>query len=210
MLEEAFVEMVLRRNRGWPWPDDSWGLTPMFGEDGWCRACGTPLSEQIGSLRLQRKGMQAARGAWIPNWRFDAICLDAALAEEVRARFPVSLLPLKWPRGEDAGAFQLVVPSGDVAWFDRDELGAAARARHGTDGARCGRCGTWRWMPLEGDLLPPLCVPGRELCGDAVASPEWFGDGCQSFRQILVRRSLGELLVHASPRDFLLRDPAWR
>lgn len=32
-----YVEIVLRRNRGWPWPEDSWGLSPMYGEDGWCR-----------------------------------------------------------------------------------------------------------------------------------------------------------------------------
>ncbi|MBE2321137.1 hypothetical protein DVA67_034710 [Solirubrobacter sp. CPCC 204708] len=59
-------------------------------------------------------------------------------------------------------------------------------------------------------MLPPLVVREHDLSGDAVASPEWFGDGCKSFRQMLVRRSLGELLAHASPRDFALRDPAWR
>ena len=65
-------------------------------------------------------------------------------------------------------------------------------------------------MPLRGDLLPPLRVREHELSGDAVASPAWFGDGCQSFRQTLVRRSLGELLAHASPRDFVLRNPGRR
>lgn len=33
-----YVELHLERNRGWPWPEDSWGLTPTFGEDGWCHA----------------------------------------------------------------------------------------------------------------------------------------------------------------------------
>jgi hypothetical protein len=38
------------------------------------------------------------------------------------------------------------------------------------------------------------------------ASPEWFGDGAQAFRQLVVRRSLAEALVAASPRDFSIRD----
>jgi hypothetical protein len=41
---------------------------------------------------------------------------------------------------------------------------------------------------------------------DAIASPEWFGDGCQSFRQILVCRQLAELIESASPKDFKVRD----
>jgi hypothetical protein len=37
---------------------------------------------------------------------------------------------------------------------------------------------------------------------DVVASPEWFGDGWNSYRQILVRFELAEILAAASPRDF--------
>lgn len=61
-----FVEFGLTRNSGWPWPEDSWGLDPMFGEDGWCRSCGVPRRPQSGSLVLQRKGA-VAEGVWIPN-----------------------------------------------------------------------------------------------------------------------------------------------
>jgi hypothetical protein len=43
---------------------------------------------------------------------------------------------------------------------------------------------------------------------DVAASPEWFGDGWNSYRQILVRRELAELLAGASPRDFKVKD-AW-
>jgi hypothetical protein len=41
---------------------------------------------------------------------------------------------------------------------------------------------------------------------DVAASPEWFGDGWQAFRQILFRRPLAELIANASPRDFRIRD----
>jgi hypothetical protein len=179
----------------------------MFGEDGWCRACGTPLSVQVGSLVLQRKGLQAARGAWMPNWRFDALCVSASLAAEIGARFSVPMLPIQWPRGAPAPAYQLLARATKTSWFDAEQLSAAAHARHGTDGARCHTCNTWRWMPLDFRALPALRVISEDFQEDIAASPEWFGDGCQSFRQILVRRDLGELLVRASPRDFGLCDP---
>jgi hypothetical protein len=41
-----------------------------------------------------------------------------------------------------------------------------------------------------------------------VASPEWFGAGKQSFRQILWRRDLADFLVAASPKDFKVQDVA--
>lgn len=37
---------------------------------------------------------------------------------------------------------------------------------------------------------------------DVAASPEWFGDSRNAYRQIVVRRELAQLVVDASPRDF--------
>src|SRR4051812_29308344 len=62
-------------------------------------------------------------------------------------------------------------------------------------------------MPLGFGALPSLQVTPEHFKQDVVASPEWFGDGCQSFREILVQRELGELLAGQSPRDFRLREP---
>jgi len=78
-------------------------------------------------------------------------------------------------------------------------------------GARCSECGVWRWLPMGFTLVPPLSdqvlPPLLEVPGladvDVAASPEWFGDGWKSFRQVVVRRALAELIVDASPRDFL-------
>ena len=202
-----FVELALKRNRGWPWPEDSWGLTPMFGEDGWCRSCGVPRRPQSGSLVLRRKGL-VAEGVWVPNWRFDAICMAESVAAAVAGRFAVELLPVEW-RGKSPGgaASQIVAPSVGERWFDPDELRAAAVARHGVAGAACSDCGVWRWMPLAFGMLPPLRIEPALGDVDVAASPEWFGDGMQSFRQILVRRELAEVLVAASPKDVKIREP---
>lgn len=203
-----FVELALKRNRGWPWPEDSWGLTPMFGEDGWCRSCGVPQRPQCGQLVLQRKGFASVEGAWVPNWQFDALCLEQSLADEVAGRFSIDLLAIAWHGTSPGAASQIVVPSVGDSWFDADELRDAAVARHGTAGATCAECGVWRWMPLAFGTLPPLRV--RPPLGDIAiaASPERFGDGCDSYRQILVRRELAELLAAASPRDFTLQEVA--
>lgn len=203
-MSTDFVELHLKRNCGWPWPEDSWGLTPMYGEDGWCRSCGVPMRPQCGELVLQTKELNG-EGAWVPNWQFDAVCLSADLASQVR-RWDVELRPVVWHGAGGAAAFQLVAPSVGDAWFAPRDLREAAIAKHGEAGARCGSCGTWRWMPLASDELPPLRIDLRRTTDAAIAaSPEWFGDGWLAYRVLMMRRDLGELIAAASPRDFALR-----
>jgi hypothetical protein len=140
----------------------------------------------------------------VPNWRFDAVCVSAELAGEVR-RFDVELRPVVWRGSEAPAAFQLVAPTVGDAWYAPEELREAAMARHGEAGARCGACATWRWMPVASDELPPLRIELPRTSGSAVAaSPEWFGDGCRAYRVLMMRRELAELLAAASPRDFTL------
>jgi hypothetical protein len=40
------------------------------------------------------------------------------------------------------------------------------------------------------------------------ASPEWFGDGWNAFRQIVVRRELAHVIVDASPHDVCILEIA--
>ena len=188
----------------------------MYGEDGWCRACGIPNRPQCGPLTLQRSGLTVS-GAWTPYWVYGTICLTSALAEEVTGRFRVDLRDVAWPKTPAGDVRQIVVPVVGTRWFDPDELQERATARHGSAGARCKECGVWRWMPLGfapvpqlgSEVLPAvLDVPELEDV-DVAASPEWFGDGGKSFRELLVRREFAEMLVQASPRDFRIVEPEW-
>lgn len=202
----GFVDLELRRNRGWPWPEDSWGLTPMYGEDGWCRSCGVPKRPQCGSLILQRRGLTSVEGAWVPNWQFDAYCLERSLAERADlAGFPLPFLPIKWRGTPPGDAVQVVAPTIGEAWFDPEELRARTTAKHGAAGARCAECGVWRWFPLLSEEMPPYRYPPLGDDVHVAASPEWFGDGSQAFRQIIVRQALAEMIVAASPRDFRIQ-----
>lgn len=200
-----YVELTLRRNRGWPWPEDSWGLTPLYGEDGWCRSCGVPKHEQTGSLILQPRGMSRVDGAWVPNWLFDVYCLEVSLAAKVATQWSVEMLPVLWHGAVPGEASQILVRSAGSKWFSDQALGDITRKIHGTAGATCPACKVWRWMPVGMADLP--CPPADIFEGDVpvVASPEWFGDGGQAFRQILWRRDLAELLSAASPRDFRIQ-----
>lgn len=200
-----YVELYLKRNRGWPWPEDSFGLTPMFGIDGWCHSCGVPKHAQTGSIVLQRKSLKV-EGAWVPNWQFDVICLGSQLAGELSEQFNLQILPVDWHPSAPGDASQIVISSVGSQWFDHAELRDRMIARHGVPGATCAECGVWRWMPMGFDLLPPLRIE-PELGDSAIAaSPEWFGDGLLAFRQILVRRDLADLLASASPRDFKVQN----
>ncbi len=175
----------------------------MFGDDGWCHSCGMPLREQCGPLTLRRAGLSPLAGAWVPNWRFDVICLEGSVAQSALAEgFEVDLRDVAWTGLAPGPASQIVAPSVGSAWFDAEELSARAEARHGRAGATCSGCGRWRWMPMTYGLLPPVSADVLLSAQDVIASPEWFGDGCQSFRQVLVRRGLAELIAAASSKDF--------
>lgn len=204
-MKPDHVALREKRNRGWPWPEDSSGRTPMYGEDGWCRACGVPQRPQTGSMVFQRRGLTVA-GAWVPNWRFDTICLERDLADEVASRFTVELREVQWARSSPGEAMQIVIPSTTTRWFD-DQAMRDAASRWGRDpGARCGVCGVWRWAPLWWGSLPGMVDPSVVAGYDIVAGPEWFGSGWVADRRILVRRALAELLVAASPRDFTIQE----
>lgn len=201
-----YVEITLRRNRGWPWPEQSWGLTPMYGEEGWCRACGVPKHEQTGSIVLQRKGLTSVCGGWVPNWQFDVYCLDADLAATAAKRFEVALRPVRWPRNPPGDASQIVIPSTDQPWFDPQMLTERISRVHGQAAETCATCGVTRWLPVGMDILPS--PPTDRLGGDppVLASPEWFGAGKQSFHQILWRRDFADFLLESSPRDFRIQE----
>jgi hypothetical protein len=98
------------------------GSCAEFGEDGWCHACGVPKGPQTGSIVLQPKGFKVAEGGWVPNWQFNAICLESSLAEDAASRFQLDLLKVEWHGVPSGQAQQIVVPSVGESWFDHDEL----------------------------------------------------------------------------------------
>lgn len=205
-MSSNFVQLEAKYHRGWPWPEDSYGLTPMFGEDGWCHDCGVPNREQTGSMFLQRRGV-IVKGAWMPNWQFHEICVALDVANEIQARFNVEMREIKWPKTSPGEAMQLIVPVTKKNWFDAGLLSEMARKRHGEAGSECGTCGVWRYYPLMWGSLPPFEAHDELEGFDIVASPEWFGDGWSASRQLLVRRELAELLVASNPRGLFLDEP---
>ena len=204
-----YVQLGFHRNRGWPWPEKSWGLSPMYGDDGWCRACGVPSHEQTGSLVLQRRGLTVSAG-WVPFWQYDAYCLVNDIADEARDRFGLGFRPVLDPRGKHLGASQVVLQSDVVSWFSPEMIAPRITAVHGESGEACAGCGVWRWMPVSMDVLPPppqsVLHEGRPV----IVSPEWFGAGWQARRQILWRSDVADFLVAAAPRDFRLVEMSER
>lgn len=180
----------------------------MYGEDGWCRTCGLPKHSQSGSIVLQRKGLKL-EGAWVPNWQFDVYCAVQLLAEEARERFHVDLRPVASVGSGRLDASQIVVESTSHPWFNPDDLDRLIKPIHGVSAETCATCATTRWMPVGMDVLPP--PPDQALAAEppVVASPEWFGAGMRSFRQILWRRDVADFLVKNSPKDFKTQELTW-
>jgi hypothetical protein len=57
-------------------------------------------------------------------------------------------------------------------------------------------------MPVPTSELPSLGQDAALGKAYAASSPEWFGAGHQSYRKIILRRELAELLAGVSPKDF--------
>ena len=84
--KSEYVTLVLKRNRGWPWPESAF-MDSMYGEGGWCHRCGTPLVEQNGPVVLQKRA-RPVKGAWVPHWAWESFCVDLDLADRIERDLP--------------------------------------------------------------------------------------------------------------------------
>lgn len=204
-----YVGLTSRFTSGWPWPDDSWGLDPMYGADGWCHTCGTPNREQTGRLVLKASGLPKGP-FWMPNWRFNALCVRLPEASNVIDRFALATMPVHTPRSTDTNIVQLLPANTPTPWYDPTRLTELAAARHGRPGNRCPTCQTWRWYPLPQHELPSASPDALSGGWPFIASPEWFGDGCQAFHQLLIRRNLAHALVALDPKTWSVEESPQR
>ena len=205
-LVHEFVRLDLTRNRGWPWPESSFGLEPMFGKHGWCRSCGTPSCEQSGSLVLQARGLGNTRGTWTPNWQFDVICVEERLAARLEADLGLPFRSVVTPKGQALPVRQLVVEPSPYPWYHEADLHRALVAAHGSAGARCDTCGRFRWLPLDERKLPTPEIPRAVKGGHIVASMERFGDGMKTFRHLRFSRQLAGAMLSHGNCDFAVVD----
>ena len=146
----------------------------------------------------------------MPNWRFDTICVSAAVAEQVRDRFAVALRAVEKPRTGPTAVMQLLSATTESNWHRDDDLARAVALKHARyngdrTGASCPTCRVWRWLPVEEEHVP-IMASALDSTADLIASPEWFGDGWMSFRHLALRRGLAELLKRASPRNWDIRE----
>ena len=205
MLADAteWVALTPRFISGWPWPEESYGLDPMYGPDGWCHTCGVPLRPQIGPLTIQGSKFPSA-AVWMPNWNFDVVCVGAEVASEVSSRFAVAMRRVEKPKAP-TDVMQLLPEVTEAAWYRPDLLSEAIRDQPNYDGGpvgeHCPTCGRWKWLPITEGKCPVGPAP-LQAGSDLIASPEMFGSGKSSFRHLMFRRPLGEFLVSANSRTW--------
>jgi hypothetical protein len=72
-------------------------------------------------------------------------------------------------------------------------------------GARCRKCDIWRWLPISRGEVPidQAMLSGG---GPVLGSKEFSGDGHQSFRHLVFRRDLADILVVAYPKVWRPHD----
>lgn len=211
-VESEWVGLTARFTPGWPWPEESYGLDPMFGADGWCHSCGTALRPQSGPVVIQGRKFPDSN-VWTPNWLFDVVCVSQEVAQELPERFSVELGEVHKPREGASGAMQILPTVTIKEWYDQTTLSVAVNARHrqyegDRTGSACPACNRWKWLPV-GEGEAPVRASALVTGADVIASPEWFGDGLSAFRHLLFRRPLGEFLVAANPRGWSIVEIAF-
>ncbi|WP_243056389.1 hypothetical protein [Nocardioides sp. SR21] len=143
---------------------------------------------------------------WMPNWLFDVVCVSERVAAEVSERFVVDMGEVYKPRNGPTATRQILPRQTTQDWHRPADLERAVRARHGqhygeTTGSSCNQCGRWKWLPVS-ENEAPISGVAVASASDVIASPERFGSGLNSFRHVLFRRPLGEMLLAASPRNW--------
>lgn len=204
--DSGWARLSARFTPGWPWPEESWGMDPMYGPEGWCHACGTPVHEPTGPLVMQGRKFPTAE-AWTPNWLFDTVCISASLAAHIDDRFDVAFGEVHKPRTGDTGVRYLIPEQTVDSWYDAEFLDREVRVnrfsfgppQRDSAGATCAKCHKWRWMPWAGGGAP---VHAAAICADSdvLASPEIFGDGSMTYRHLLFRLPLAQLIASSAPR----------
>lgn len=214
--DSGWARLGARFHPGWPWPEKSRGKDPMYGVDGWCHSCGTPLRGPTGPLVMQGRKFSSAE-AWTPNWLFDTVCVSAALTAQIRDRFDVAFGEVHKPRTGDTGVRYLIPVQTSDNWYDAEILDREVRVNpfsfgpplRDSAGATCASCQRWRWMPWTGN---GTAVNGAALDtnADVIASPEIFGDGWMTYRHLLFRLPLAQLIASSAPRlwDLEAVEPA--
>ena len=160
---------------------------------------------QTGSMVLRRAKFPTS-AFWIPNWRFNALCVRLSEAREIVERFSLRTLPVTTPKSEDTGAAQLLPEVSHEPWFDPDALANIGTRHHGSSGARCGTCGVWRWLPIPTPDQPQPAIRASDGA-HFLASPEWFGDGLVAMHSLRFSRPLAEALVALNPRAWSIQEP---
>ncbi|WP_435749051.1 hypothetical protein [Microbacterium sp. PMB16] len=131
--------------------------------------------------------------------------MESELQARAEAEFGFTFRSVRAPKGE-LDAVQVIIDSSPDEWFVASELEKLIAPIHGEASETCVVCGIVRWMPVGMDILPPPPVDVLASEPPVVASPEWFGAGYQSFRQILWRRDVAEFLLTVGPRDFRIQE----
>lgn len=197
-----YVKLAFDRNRTWPWPKTDFDkvCTAAYGEDGWCRGCCRPLSGDPRRLVLMSGGRNI-RGVWVPYFWFDSWCVDLETFRSFDFAHDFETTAVEWRGNGDGGdAVQLVIPVHDEPLFDPQELEMNTMSAHGRAGKQCPVCGVWRWLPLGGfgSVLPdPVVRLDGPSAPPAIASPEIFGDGGKTFREVFFREDVAAALQAA-------------
>jgi hypothetical protein len=188
------LELVGGWEHGYPQPEDDFGYRRVTydGSVG-CMACGVGL-RQVAPFRMRAEPKWGRRGVMQLHWVSDEFFVRPAVWSTVFEPFGSTCRPVLGPRGDElATVVQLVVD---------DEVDVVV---DGLPRERCGRCGEWKFLPVERGPSPALAAePSRPVA----RSRQWFGSGGSAYRMVVVSRDVRRALLDAMVRGVSFRPVA--
>jgi hypothetical protein len=195
-----YLQLGFDRNRAWPWPKTDFDRVcdAAYGEGGWCSECCRPLTDRPRNMVLMSGG-KPVKGVWVPYFWYDSWCVDRATFDSFPFASEFATGAVTWRGGDGGDAVHLVIPVYSQPLFDPAELERRTVERHGRAGRECPVCGAWRWMPLgfRSTLPDPVVSIEGADSPPAIASPEIFGDGGKTFREVFFREDVAAALQAA-------------
>lgn len=187
-IESAhWLEILSDWHHGYPQPDQlDWGyLEATFDLTDYCERCGTGL-KQNAPFQMKGEPSWGKRSILQMNWVFDEYFVTPEVWRSVFKPHGIDSRPVINRRGAELKtALQLVVS---------EEVGIEAE---GFPGAVCPSCGRMKYLPVVRGLLPALkSDPSAEM----VKTREYFGDGGQASKAVIVSQALRQSFVEEKVR----------
>lgn len=173
-----WLEMAPTWHAGYPQPEDGY-LTATYDLTGYCPSCGIGALQQA-PFRMRGEPKWGSKGILQLNWVFDEYFVKPDVWEDIfRPRGVGSRSVLDCKSG---------TPLRTVVQCDFGSLASSQLDLGNHPFRRCSHCERVKFLPVNRGCFPAFAIPPSRP--SVMKSREYFGDGGQAFRAVIVSQDI--------------------